>query len=97
MATDTIGLAGVIVPEGYVDLGPHDFEGGERHTCANCGVSSVPTWESYEAYVEHFYAEEWEGERHHKPYDEELYVYLGAACSWAGGVENATQLEEDHA
>lgn len=74
--TEEVGLAGVPVPEGYVDLPAHSY--GEDGRCTACGKERPS--ETYEQYVQWFYAEEWEGEEGHGPRDEEMFTYLNATC-----------------
>ena len=71
-----IGLAGVEIPEGYIDLGAH--APGENGTCTLCG-SDINT-ETYEEYTTWWYANEWEGERFHTPMDEVTWRYIRVSC-----------------
>jgi hypothetical protein len=71
-----VGFAGVVVPEGYVDLGPHQFNAAG--ICELCGAEK--TTETYEEYVNEWYASEWEGERFHVPMDEVTWAYIRISC-----------------
>lgn len=50
----------------------------QTHECVNCGES--PIWDTYAEYVDHFYANEWEGERSHVPDEEEQWEYINSTC-----------------
>lgn len=51
--------------------------------CVFCG--EVPVFFTYEEYVHHFYANEWEGEPDHRPEDEEDFDWNALLCNTVGG------------
>lgn len=48
------------------------------HKCVHCGAG--PVWDTYEEYVEHFWSEEYEGDRNHVPTPEEEYHLVFSLC-----------------
>ena len=79
MDTSTLDF-GYIIPEGCVALAPHIRDASGQ--CTLCHTR--PIWGSYQEYVDHFYAFEYEGDRHHVP-DSELLGWLdGINVEWSG-------------
>lgn len=64
--------------EQYVELPGHIFDIA-THTCIYCGED--PLWDSYEAYVEHFYTFEYEGDRWHAPQEQGHWEFLSSTCN----------------
>jgi len=65
----------------YVDLPLHVFDISTR-CCIFCG--DRPTWDSFEEYVEFWFAKEYEGEPGHTHEDQEDWEYVSASCLKAG-------------
>jgi len=71
-----IGLAGVEIPEGYIDLGAHSPDANGM--CTLFGEDTDT--ETYEEYTAWWYAHEYEGDRNHHPMDEVTWRYIRVSC-----------------
>lgn len=50
----------------------------ESHECIFCG--EAPIWDTYAEYLEHWYLNEYEGERYHEPSTEESFEWVTSSC-----------------
>lgn len=76
-----VGKAGVPVPAGCVDVGPH--ERGADGVCRHCHETdqyAANGWDTFEAYSEWWYANEYEGEPGHTHEDRTHFDYYRATC-----------------
>lgn len=86
MSTDTRRVMYPVTPEGYVELPIHEYNPGSK-SCKFCGLE--PIWDSYQEYVEHWYAKEFEGTIVEsdgyvwtpQPESEEMYLYVASTCT----------------
>lgn len=75
-----------VTPDGYAELPIHEYEDGHSE-CKFCGQE--PIWDSYESYVEHWYAKEYEGpvvesdgyQWTPQPQSEEKFLYVASTCT----------------
>lgn len=58
------------------------------HECIHCG--DAPIWDSYEAYLEHWYAFEYEGDPWHAPSERDEWELGSNLCCAAVDVEPLT-------
>ena len=64
----------------WAELPCHVFDVTKR-ACVYCGTLAVdPEWPTYDAYVEWWMVNEYEGERNHFPDPEHEWVWLRSSC-----------------
>lgn len=65
------------IDENYVSLPFHVFS-VETHECIHCG--QAPIWDTFDAYVSHWYAHEYEGDRYHTHDERDSWEWHSSSC-----------------